>query len=205
MPETKFSTQRGVTPQDTRPFVLHEIDQFNWYREALPSHLKAAGDKHRYEQLSAVAFDLPFYRIPQVLIVVGNGLHICNAYLVHDGHNPQAPVHKLFDYSIAKPSIGFPPERPPRDPLDFARIFTTRIAPFLKDGRYPTDCMRIYDFQISFGQDHVKVIADNHQDTSLDTLEIRFAPDYRNGLERSIITLQRQKDGSVVFTSPHLE
>lgn len=205
-PATRFLYVR-TEEKDGRTVVTHDIDQFWWFRQAMEHTLTPSEKKKGERLLSAVRFYLPFApgrEVPRSLIVVGNGLSVCDVYLACSQHllnPPQKPrLWKLFDYYDSKKHNVEPKMR---QPPCFPQIFATHLFPFLKGLDYPLDCLRVYNFHCSYNADRVRVVADNRENRELQTLEIKFVPDNRNGPPQSVITLRRVEGAG--WTSPDLE
>ena len=208
MAETRYRRYNGIREEKGEiPRVIHEVDQFYWYRDAMERTFRDLGNldtSEREQLLSAVRFDLPYVprrMAPAYLMVVGDGLGICNVYLVQIGGRREILTGKipkqksrcleLFSYSDEGGGYPDPEDRELERslPLRFGRIFTTDIAPFLKGSDYPLECDRVYEVAPSYNFDRIRIIAENREDREKQRLRIIWVPDKRDGEEKEIVTM----------------
>jgi len=212
MAGTRYSHYKGIIQEDGKfPQIIHNLNQFTWYRDAKQRTLDNDSEPDNIEQLfSAVRFQLPYVAgktSPAFLMAIGDGLNICNIYLTRlrtrdlfTGGIPtqESACWEIFSYLDIKREMGKRPYTNDHEyreiemslPTKFRQIFTTDIAPFLKGGDYPLECDRIYDVTpscISF--DKIKIIAENRKNRDEQKLKIIWSPDKRDGQEREIISL----------------
>ncbi len=186
--------------------IVHKINQFFWYRDAIER--TGNGDTGIVKNLSAVRFHLPYAlgREAQCfLVVVGDGLNICNAYLARINapdlltleRPPQQPgLQQLFSYKEERQVQGRSWKTVDEPPIpEFLRsIFTTEIGPFLKDMHTPIDTDRIYNIKPSFNFDILEILAKNREDRTQQHLKITWKPDSRDGKEKLCAILSRYEN-----------
>jgi hypothetical protein len=223
MPETRFKKITKSEGELSR--VIHELDQFIWYRDAKERNLQGSwGEIKRVDErhlLSAVRFHLPYVpgqMSPAYLMAVGDGLNICSIYLTRvrerdilTGMTPsqESFCTELFSYSITEQELGrvkYPDDVREKElliPSRFKEIFTTDIAPFLKGWDYPLECHRVYEISpscISF--DKIRITAVNREDRTKAKLDINWVPDKREGPEKEIISIRDLEWCTKEFESP---
>jgi len=209
MAETRYGHYKGIVKEDGKmPKIVHDLDQLVWYRDAKVRNLRNDSSPDNVEQLlSAVRFQLPYVAgktSPSYLMVVGEGLSICNVYLARTktrdlltGRTPeQGPVcWEVFSYTDAKKDMSRDYSKADDKELEmslpskFGQIFTTDVAPFLKGADYPHECDRVYEISpscISF--DKIRIVAENRENRNEQNLNIIWVPDKRDGKEREIVS-----------------
>lgn len=165
--------------------IIHEIDQFSWFRNGMSRALTENEEESEEEILgkenpsdrklfSAVRFHLPYCpgrEAPHYLVVAGNGLDRCNAYLVRvnwgrdmlTGNIPkqESRLWKLYSYLEGRGDIDLEFKDWEKAVL-LHNIFSTDIAPFLSDLRYPRkDHSRVFDIWCSYSSfDKLRITAE---------------------------------------------
>ena len=205
MSDTRFREVKREEIGGQLSKLIYDTDQFVWYRDAKGRCLKDRDSA--YNLMSAIRFQLPLVpgkMSPSYLMVVGDGLEVCNVYLTRvqgrDFGTGMMPPQdsfcsELFSYSKARKEKGVNPkqlrELEGTIPAHFINIFTTDIAPFLKSGDLPLECDRIYNIMPScIGSDMIKIVAENRRkDLQQQRLRVIWHPDSRDAKPKEIISI----------------
>jgi hypothetical protein len=199
MAKTKFE---AVTQEAGagKPNIIHEIDQFTWYKDGAPKKWDRWDKGYKKLPLSAIKFILPGCDRTE-LIVVSDSAYRLGIYIDSDLRPVSGRTLELCSVKLGEPMEAYYAVGPPNDKkekIDIDTLFTTELSPFLMGGiplqskiqHYPGDCFRTYRMLLGYPSyvDAIADVRDADSERGNQTFSINLM---RDGKSKPLLVLKR--------------